>query len=168
MVNTFSRIVSKINNGPEFCRSFLLTKLFCTKVKYAGTSNVVLESVEPNRVELFIANKKKVQNHIGGVHAIAVALLAESATGIVVGLNVPDDRLPVLKSMTVNFERRMQGALRAVATLTDEQITQIRTTEKGETLVDVVITDESEQSPVSCEMHWAWITKVRKPKSQAT
>ena len=34
----------------------------------------------------------QVQNHIKGVHACAMALLAESATGAVFGMNVPGKR----------------------------------------------------------------------------
>ena len=36
----------------------------------------------------------QVQNHIKGVHACAMALLAESATGAVFGMNVPDSAIP--------------------------------------------------------------------------
>lgn len=51
----------------------------------------------------------KVQNHIGGVHACGMALAAESATGILMGMNVPDSRLPLCKSMTIDFKRRAEG-----------------------------------------------------------
>jgi len=162
MANVFNSFVNKINRTPEFMRSFLLTKLFCTKVKYAGTSGVKLIKVSAQEVELKLANKKKVQNHIGGVHAIAAAVLAESATGIVFGMNVPDKCLPLLKSMTVNYQRRMQGDLRAVATLTDEQINLINSQEKGDLTIAVKITDESGQQPIECLMEWAWVSKKRK------
>jgi len=162
MANVFNSFVNKINRTPEFMRSFLLTKLFCTKVKYAGTSGVKLIKVSAQEVELKLANKKKVQNHIGGVHAIAAAVLAESATGIVFGMNVPDKCLPLLKSMTVNYQRRMQGDLRAVATLTDEQINLINSQEKGDLTIAVKISDESGQQPIECLMEWAWVSKKRK------
>ena len=162
MSNRFSRIVNKINNGPEFLRQFLLTRVFCGSVKYAGTSKIKLLSVSANKAVLRLNNIKRVQNHIGGIHAIAASLLAESTTGIVVGMNVPDDRVPVLKSMTVNFKRRMQGNLVAEANLSDEQINQITSTEKGETNVVVTITDDSGQQPIEVDMLWAWIPKIRK------
>jgi len=53
---------------------------------------------------------KQVQNHIGSVHACGMALAAESATGILIGMNVPDDRLPLCKRMAVDFTRRSQGS----------------------------------------------------------
>lgn len=57
-----------------------------------------------------IKNRRRVQNHIGGMHACGMALAAESATGIVVGMNVPDSAIPLCKSMKVNFVRRCEGA----------------------------------------------------------
>jgi len=162
MANRFSSIVAKINKAPQFMRSFLLTRLFCSTVKYAGTSNVKLLEVSNNKVKLFIANKKRVQNHIGGVHAIAAALLAESATGIVFGMNVPDSCIPLLKSMTINYQRRMQGDLTAVATLSEQQISDILQQEKGDLVVKVEITDESGEQPIECLMDWAWVSKQRK------
>ena len=130
-------------------------------VKYANTSNVKLLEVSKNKVKLTVANKKKVQNHIGGIHAVCAALLAESATGIVFGMSVPDSHLPLLKSMTIDYQRRMQGALTAVAQLTDEQIAMITSEDKGDIEVAVSITDESGQQPIECTMNWAWVAKKR-------
>jgi len=164
MANQFNNIVTKINKSPLFLRSFLLTKLFTTKVKFAGTTGIKIEAVTNNQVRLSLANKKSVQNHIGGIHAIAAAVLAESATGIVFGMNVPDSKLPLLKSMQVNYQRRMQGNLTAVAQLTDEQISVIEADDKGNVLVPVVIEDESGESPIECVMEWAWVSKKRANK----
>lgn len=142
-------------------QSFLLTKLFTTKVKFAGTTGVKINKITHQQTLLSLKNKKSVQNHIGGIHAIAAAVLAESATGIVFGMNVPDSKLPLLKSMKVNYQRRMQGDLKAVANLTTEQITMIEQQDKGNVIVPVTITDESEQQPIECEMEWAWVSKKR-------
>ncbi len=164
MANQFNNIVTKINKSPLFLRSFLLTKLFTTKVKFAGTTGIKIETVTNNQARLSLANKKSVQNHIGGIHAIAAAVLAESATGIVFGMNVPDSKLPLLKSMQVNYQRRMQGNLTAVAQLTDEQISVIEADDKGNVQVPVVIEDESAESPIECIMEWAWVSKKRANK----
>jgi len=161
MSNTFSRVVNKAYQAPKFLQSFLLTLIFCTKVKYAKTTGIKINKISGKEVEITLANKKKVQNHIGGIHAVAAALLAESTSGIVFGMNVPDTCIPLLKSMTLRYQRRMQGALKAKATLTDEQISLIASEEKGDMLINVVITDESGQSPIECDMEWAWVSKKR-------
>jgi len=142
-------------------QSFLLTTLFTSKVKFAGTTGVKIEQITHQQTRLSLKNKKSVQNHIGGIHAIAAAVLAESATGIVFGMNVPDSKLPLLKSMKVSYQRRMQGNLQAVAKLTAAQITTIEQQDKGNVIVPVIITDDSGQQPIECEMEWAWVNKKR-------
>ena len=42
---------------------------------------------------------------------------------------------------------------------TDEQQKLMQSTEKGETLVSVLVTDESGEEPIKCEMLWAWVSK---------
>jgi len=159
MSNRFSRYVAIANKAPQRVRSFVLTKLFCSQVKFAGTAGIKILSIANNVVVIELANKKKVQNHIGGIHAVAAAVLAESATGIVFGMNVADSCLPLLKSMKIHYQRRMQGKLIAIATLSEKQILQITSEEKGCLLVSVQITDESDQEPIECQMEWAWISK---------
>jgi hypothetical protein len=44
-----------------------------------------------------------------------MTLAGESATGIVVGMNVPDNAIPLCKSIKVNFVKRCEGASRRLA-----------------------------------------------------
>jgi len=159
MTNKFRKVVNKVNKAPRAMRSFLLTKIFCTTVKFAGTASIKLVSVSHTQAVLTLENKKKVRNHIGGIHAIAAALLAESATGIVFGMNVLDTCVPLLKSMTIHYQRRMKGSLTAVAKISEVDVHMIENSDKGSIMVNVEITDESEQQPIVCEMEWAWVAK---------
>ncbi len=84
-------------------------------------------------------------------------LLAETATGMVVGMNVRDDCIPLAKEMRMAFKKRATGGLRAVATLTDEQRATMAASTKGEVTVQVTVTDEAGVNPVECEFVWAWI-----------
>jgi acyl-coenzyme A thioesterase PaaI-like protein len=111
-------------------------------------------------------NRPKVRNHIGGIHAAAMALLAETATGAVFGMNLPAGRLPLLKSMHIDYLKRAQGALRAEATLSEEQRQAMQTEDKGEAQVAVRVTDESGEAPIECRMVWAWVPK-KKPDQGA-
>jgi acyl-coenzyme A thioesterase PaaI-like protein len=107
-------------------------------------------------------NRKKVQNHIGSVHAAGMALLAESATGFIVGVNLPGDKLPLIKNMNLNYVKRATGDMQAVASLSDQQILQLQTQDKGEVTVKVTVTDAMGIEPVVAEMVWAWVPKVKK------
>ncbi|HLA31872.1 MAG TPA: DUF4442 domain-containing protein [Pseudomonas sp.] len=159
--NRLSRIVAKIHQLPAALHSPALSLLFGSQVKFAGTAKVRVHELTEQRAVMSLANRRKVQNHIQGVHAAAMALLAESATGFLVGMNVPDDKLPLIKSLKVDYLKRAVGGLRAEASLTPEQIQAIHSQDKGEVLVAVQVTDESGNQPIQCEMLWAWVSKKR-------
>lgn len=157
--NNLIRVVSKFEFLPPNLRSTVVSKVFGRVVPLVGTTGLRYEELTPERVVVSIRNRRPVQNHINGIHAAAMALLAETATGFAVGMNLPDDKLPLIKSLKVDYQKRSKGDMRAVATLTPEQVQLIRSTPKGEVLVPVVVTDESGQEPVQCEMVWAWVPK---------
>lgn len=159
--NSMCRMVDKTASLPTGLRSWVITRMFGKFVPFLGTAGLVFEEVSRERMVVSVKNRKKVQNHIKGLHAAAMALLAETATGFVVGMNVPDDKLMLLKSMKVSYYKRAQGDMRAVATLPAAQVQRMLTEDKGDVLVDVVVTDESGESPIVCEMVWAWVPKKR-------
>lgn len=154
--------IKKIERFPAFLQKPLLSLMIGKTVKYVGTSGVKCLDLTTKRSVFFIKNKSKVRNHIGGVHAAAMALLAETATGMLIGMNIPADKIGVIKTLKVDYLKRVEGDLTAVATLTDEQVQQISTTEKGDTEVQVTITDSANKEPIQATMIWAWIPKIRK------
>ncbi|MCJ8168052.1 DUF4442 domain-containing protein [Atopomonas sediminilitoris] len=159
--NRLTRIVNILHKLPTSWYSPLITWVFGSNVKFAGTAKIKIHELTHERSVMSIGNRRKVQNHIKGVHAAAMALVAESATGFSVGMNVPDDKLPVIKTLKVDYLKRATGALTATATLTPEQIHAIHTQDKGEVQVNIKVVDEAGIEPIQCEMLWAWISKKR-------
>lgn len=157
--NRLSKLVKASSRLPQGIRTTLLSKTFGRVVPMVGSARIRYEQVSHDQVMVSMANHKAMQNHIGQVHACAMALLAETATGFVTAMNVPDSAVVLIKSIKIDYKRPTQGAMRAVATLTNEQQQLMQSTDKGETLVQVVITDESGEAPIQCEMLWAWIAK---------
>ena len=155
-------IVSKINSLPDFVRVKALSTFFGNFVKFTGTAGIKIEELTDKKSVITLKNKKSVQNHIGSVHAVASILIAESATGYLIGMNVPDSSVPVIKTIKADYVKRAKGDMKAVASLTDKQIEQIRTQEKGETVVKVTVTDAEGKEPILMEMIWAWTPKKRK------
>lgn len=160
--NQLSRQLSKVSGLPAGLRQTLVSFLLGQIVPMVGSAKLHFEEVSSQRVVVHIRNKRRVQNHIKGVHAAAMALLAETATGFCVGMNLPDDKLPLIKTLHVDYLKRAQGDMKAVAQLTPAQVQQILTLDKGEVTVPVTITDESGQEPITAQMVWAWVPKVRK------
>lgn len=159
--NTLNKIVSNINKLPEFMRGKALTTLFGKTVRYTGTTGQKVEELTEERAVITLKNKKSVQNHIGSVHAVASVLIAESATGYLIGMNISDDCVPVIKTIKADYVKRAKGDMRAEAKLTKAQIKEIQSSEKGETIVPVTVTDADNKEPILFEMTWAWTPKKR-------
>lgn len=159
--NVLSRAVAKVGSLPPALRGHLITALFTRQVRFAGTGGVRFLELAEGRAVLALPNRRRVRNHIGGIHAAAMALLAETATGAVLGMTIPDTHLPLLKSMRVDYLRRAKGALRAEATLPAEMRERVLTEPKGDFAVPVRVTDESGEEPIRCEMVWAWTPRKK-------
>ena len=160
--NRLNRSLKKLESVPNFLKLFLRNKTIGRVVPFIGTAGLEFEKMTCEEVIVNIPNKKKVQNHIAQVHAAASVLLAETASGMVLGMNVPDDKLPLMKSLGAKFIKRSTGAQKAIATLTTDQIKLIRETEKGEVNVAVKLMDSKGVEVVLLEMIWAWIPKNKK------
>ena len=162
--NRLERQLERLDEVPAFARTWFRSVILRRAVPFTGTAGLRFIEMSQERTEVAIRNVKKVQNHIEGVHASAMNLLAETATGMVVGMNLRDDCIPLAKHMRMAFKKRATGSLRAVATLSDEQRAAMQASDKGEVTVSVVVTDEAGIEPVECEFVWAWIPSAsRKP-----
>ncbi|SEQ33598.1 Acyl-coenzyme A thioesterase PaaI, contains HGG motif [Solimonas aquatica] len=159
--NLLSRVVAQLERLPAPLARRALTLAFNSQVRFAGTGGARFEHLSATQAIVHMANRRKVRNHIGGIHAAAMALLAETTSGAVFGMNVPDDKLPLLKSMHVDYQRRAQGALKATATLDAGAAARIAAEPKGEMVVPVRVQDESGEAPIAVTMVWAWVEKRR-------
>ena len=155
--NRLERQLERLVDVPAFARTWYQGVVLRRAVPFAGTAGMDFLQMSRERVEVSLKNEKKVQNHIGGIHASAMNLLAETATGMVVGMNVRDDCTPLAKELKMAFKKRATGAMRAVAILTTEQQALMQASDKGEVKVQVKVTDEAGIEPVECEFVWAWI-----------
>jgi len=155
--NRLQRQLARLDGLPAALRPWLRNRVLGRAVPFTGTAGIRFEALTPGQVTVALANRRPVQNHIGGVHASAMNLLAETATGMVVGMNVRDDCLPLAKELRMVFRKRATGGLRAVAQLTDVQRAAMQASDKGEVSVAVTVTDEAGVNPVECEFIWAWI-----------
>lgn len=160
--NRLHRAVKKLEGYPKFLFKPLLSFTIGRTLPFVGTAGVRFEKMTTEEVVVSLKNKKKVRNHIKQIHAAATALLAETATGMIVGMNLPDDKLPLMKTMHINYVKRSTGAMKAVATLDQAQLANMHNEDKGEIRIKVVVTDEAGVEPVECDMLWAWIPKKKK------
>ncbi|KLT72209.1 hypothetical protein PL75_09375 [Neisseria arctica] len=149
----------RLDKLPVSWREMVQTRLMGRFVPFLSTAGLRFEQLSRESVRVSIRNRRAVQNHIKGVHACAMALLAETATGFAVQMNVPDDKLILLKSMNIQYVKRSVGNMHAVARISDEMAARLQTEERGNFVVPCEVGDESGEPPVLVEMVWAWVPK---------
>ena len=157
--NRMPRILDRLTFLPDNLSIRVFSFAFGKVVPFVSTAGVRIESVNEQNVIASIKKRRKARNHVGGVHAAAIVLLAETTSGVIVGRNVPDSSIPLVKSITLNYVKRNYGDFRAEAHLSAEQIEQIRTRPKGTMVIPVILTDASKAEAVTCETGWAWVPK---------
>ncbi len=160
MKNQLSKIVDKLNKKPTWLRYRLLSFALGSTVKFMGTAGIKCLHLSSEKAVFRLNNKKKVRNHISTVHAAATALVAETATGMALGMHIPDGKIPVLKVMHVEYVKRTTGGLTAEAFVTQEQIEQLHNEDNGTIVIACKVTDDIGNEPVFCQLEWAW-TPVR-------
>ena len=158
-----SRAIARVDGLPAFVRTWARSFAIGRVIPFVGTAGLRIERLDRERCVITLANRRAVQNHIGGVHATATALLAETATGMVVGMHLPDGKLPLLKRMAIDYQKRAEGAVRAEAWLPPAEVERMQRDDKGDVLVPVIVTDAAGTVTVECEMRWAWITRAPRP-----
>lgn len=160
--NPFVRIADQYEEVPLRLRRPLVTKAVGDVIPFVGTVGCFIEAYTPHRVAVRLDNEQRLRNHLGGLHAAALALLAETATGLVVALNVPDGSTPLLRTMNVSFDEFARDAVLAEATLTDDESTKIQSRSLGQIGVDIVLSEPADDATlVSGTLKWAWVPEER-------
>lgn len=153
------RVVAALGRLPQPLRAKALSLVMGRVVPYVGTSGLVIEEMNADRVVVRARDLRPYQNHIHSVHAAAMALAVETATGFVTVMNLPGSKLPLIKTLTVDYVKRSRGDIRAVATISEAQRAEIRGADRGSIEVEVHATDATGQEPIRCQAIWAWVPR---------
>jgi acyl-coenzyme A thioesterase PaaI-like protein len=95
---------------------WLFARAVCFRVPYFGTISPRFITLEPGRCEAQLADRRRVHNHLGTVHAIALCNLAELCAGMMSEASLPPSMRWIPKGMTVEYLKKARGTMHAVAT----------------------------------------------------
>lgn len=109
---TLYRTLEKVPLGRE-----VFSQVVRLAAPYFRTIPAWIDSAEPGLVVAQMRHAPWVRNHLGGVHAIALCNLAELAMGVVAETTVPPSHRWIPKRMTVEYQARASGRMRAEARL---------------------------------------------------
>jgi acyl-coenzyme A thioesterase PaaI-like protein len=96
--------------------AWLFSKVVCWKAPYFGSISPRFTVLESGRCEAVIQDRRRLHNHIGTVHAIALCNLAELTAGVMTDASLPRGMRWIPKGMTVQYLKKARGTLRGIAT----------------------------------------------------
>jgi len=91
--------------------------LVCRKAPYFSTIRPRFVALRPGYCEVRMRRRHAVLNHLRTVHAIAMCNMAEVAAGIMTDVTIPATHRWIPKGMTVEYLKKAETDLRAVAEL---------------------------------------------------
>lgn len=95
---------------------WLFSRAVCFKAPYFASIAPRIERLEVNRCEATLRHRRRVTNHLGTVHAIALCNIAELTAGLMTDASLPPSMRWIPKGMTVEYLKKAVGTMCAVAT----------------------------------------------------
>lgn len=94
---------------------WLFGVLLCLKAPYFSSVSPRFRQLRPGYCEVAVRKRRKVLNHIGTVHAIAMCNMAELAGGTMTEVTIPPTHRWIPKGMTVEYLKKATTSVVAIA-----------------------------------------------------
>jgi acyl-coenzyme A thioesterase PaaI-like protein len=93
----------------------IFSRVFALKAPYFGSVRPRFTELRPNYAELTIRKRRRVQNHIGTVHVIAICNGLEAAMGALAEVTIPGDKRWIPKGMEVSYTAKATSDITCIA-----------------------------------------------------
>jgi len=93
----------------------VFSRIFASRVPYFSTIRPRVTELRPNFCEVRITKRRKVENHIGTVHVIAICNALEMAMGGLAEATIPKHLRWIPHGMEVDYPAKADSDIRATA-----------------------------------------------------
>lgn len=126
---------------------WLFTRAICFKAPYFSTIRPLFTELKPGVGEARLKKRRAVQNHLGTVHAIAIANLCELVAGTTLEITIPDTHRWIPKAMKINYISKAKTDLVAQTFISVDQWPEV-----GSLNVFVEVLDQDKHQVVTADI----------------
>ena len=130
----------------------LFSRMLGRMVPYTGSVRAHITELEPGRATAELIDRKSIRNHLGSVHAVALANLGELVTGLSVLSALPAGMRGIVTRLSAEYLRKARGRLTASADVRALDLANAADASEIEAVAEIV--DESGQIVARVTAHW--------------
>lgn len=99
---------------------WLFTRMVCLQAPYFSSIRPLFRDLRPGSCTVFMRKRRRVKNHLGTIHALAMGNLCELAAGLVMESTLPADMRWIPRGMKIEYLRKAETDVTAKAILVEQ------------------------------------------------